>query len=210
MGEYSQGATERFGGSDMFSSITRDIGNMGMSDNHRPRQDDQQRMEFPTTMGAGPLGPMFSSTSRPQGTPSPTKSSPSHNPLLQLLSSVDRPSSLGPLGAGPVGPQSMFSRPGPGPSPYNNSWPSPQQASGGPPHPDQQGAPTPQAYSLFSPSAWPGPLLSSPNISNSPVHSTNSSHSSPQRAAPNGGNMQMFGGGPSPLERLLHQSRNEK
>lgn len=210
--EYSQGATERFGGSDMFNSINRDMGNMAMSDNHWPRPDDQQRMEFPTSMamGPGPLGPMFSTTSRPQGPPSPTKSSPSHNPLLQLLSSVDRPSSLGPLGAGPVGPQSMFSRPGPGPSPYNNSWPSPQQASVGPPHPDQQGAPTPQAYSLFSPSAWPGPLLSSPNISNSPVHSTNSSHSSPQRGAPTGGNMQMFGGGPSPLERLLHQSRNEK
>eukprot|EP00092_Neocalanus_flemingeri_P076894 GFUD01095425.1.p1 GENE.GFUD01095425.1~~GFUD01095425.1.p1 ORF type:complete len:171 (-),score=55.04 GFUD01095425.1:786-1268(-) len=160
-------------------------------------------------MGPGPLGSMFPNSGRPQGPPSPTKNSPSHNPLLQLLSSVDRPSSLGPLGAGPVGPQSMFSRPGPGPSPYNSSWPSPQQASG-PPHPDQQGAPTPQAYSLFSPSAWPGPLLSSPNISNSPGHSTNSSHSSPQRAAPTGGNMQMFGGGPSPLERLLHQARNEK
>eukprot|EP00092_Neocalanus_flemingeri_P008491 GFUD01009148.1.p1 GENE.GFUD01009148.1~~GFUD01009148.1.p1 ORF type:complete len:982 (+),score=337.04 GFUD01009148.1:78-2948(+) len=230
--EYSQGAPvmalERFPGSDLFpsrdmnsmnrdmNSMNRDMGNMVMSDNHWPRPEDQQRMEFPPNMGPGPLnmgpgplGSMFPNSGRPQGPPSPTKNSPSHNPLLQLLSSVDRPSSLGPLGAGPVGPQSMFSRPGPGPSPYNSSWPSPQQASG-PPHPDQQGAPTPQAYSLFSPSAWPGPLLSSPNISNSPGHSTNSSHSSPQRAAPTGGNMQMFGGGPSPLERLLHQARNEK
>jgi len=210
--DYTQGASDRFSGNEMFSnrdmvSMNRDMGNMAMTENPWPRPEDQQRIDFPPNLGPGPLGPMFSNPRATQGPPSPTKNSPSHNPLLQLLSSVDRPSSLGPLGAGPVGPQSMFSRPGP--SPYNNTWPSPQQASV-PPHPDQQGAPTPQAYSLFSPSAWPGPLLSSPNISNSPVHSTNSSHSSPQRSAPNGGNMQMFGGGPSPLERLLHQARNEK
>jgi len=214
--DYSQGAPlmpqERFAGADMFPSrdlvnVNREMGNLGISDNQWPRPDDQ-RMDFPSNLGPGPLGPMFSNPSRPTGPPSPAKNSPSHNPLLQLLSSVERPSSLGPLGAGSVGP-SMFSRPGPGPAPYNPAWPSPQQASG-PPHPDQQGAPVPQTYSLFSPSAWPGPLLSSPNISNSPGHSNNSSHSSPQRAAPQAGNMQMFGGGPSPLERLLHQARNEK
>ena len=82
------------------------------------------------------------------------------DPLLQLLSSVerqDRPSSLG---------LPSFSAPAPPPS----------------------SAPAyPQSYSLFSPSGWPGPLLSSPHT---PQTNTQS----------------MFGGsGPSPLERLLHQ-----
>jgi len=183
-------------GADMFN-ITRDLGSVAVSDNHWPRSDEQQRIDFGAAPGpANNLGPMFSTTSRSQGPPSPPKSSPSHNPLLQLLSSVDRPSSLGPLGSGQVGPQSMFS-----PAPYS-PWPAVP-----PPHPEQQVAPTPQAYSLFSPSAWPGPLLSSPNISNSPSHSGNTSHSSPQGG---GASMQMFGGGPSPLERLLHQARNDK
>ena len=79
-----------------------------------------------------------------------------HNPLLDLISSVERPSSL----------------------------PSPAQAS----------SPFTQSYSLFSPSAWPGPLLSSPG-------------SQPPRGQPEVTGS-MFGtgvGGPSPLERLLHQ-----
>ena len=214
--EYSQGVGDRFAGTEVFN-INRDMGNLTMADNNWSRPEEHQRLDFPANNlpGPGALGPMFPNSNLRPGPPSPTKnSSPAHNPLLQLLSSVDRPSSLGPLGAGPVGSQSMFSRSGPAGSvtPYNNTWPSPHQVAGHPPHPDQQGPPAPQAYSLFSPSAWPGPLLSSPNLSNSPSHSVNSSHSSPQRGAPAppGGNMQMFGGGPSPLERLLHQARNEK
>ena len=199
-----QGNNDRFIGGDML--ITKDMNNMSVNENQWIRSDEQPRMEYPVGGTAGPLGPMFPHNNRTPGPPSPTKNSSAHNPLLQLLSSVDRPSSLGPLGPSQGGHQSMFSRPGP---PHYSAWPA-HQPSAGPPHPEHQVvSQAPQAYSLFSPSAWPGPLLSSPSISNSPGHSTNSSHSSPQRAA-GPSNMQMFGGGPSPLERLLHQTRNDK
>ena len=83
------------------------------------------------------------------------------NPLLQLISSVERPANLA--------------------TSSNNST-------------------FTQSYSLFSPSAWPGPLLSSPSVG-------------PAARSPGPGNLgdnnvPMFGagvGGPSPLERLLHQ-----
>ena len=86
-----------------------------------------------------------------------SQAQPGHNPLLELISSVERPTSLT----------------------------SPGQAS----------SPFTQSYSLFSPSAWPGPLLSSPGSQQ------------PPRGQPEvTGNMFGAGaGGPSPLERLLHQ-----
>ena len=77
------------------------------------------------------------------------------------------------------------------PEPPAQSWPSPVPPSGGQqsqwPSLGQASQPS-QSYSLFSPSGWPGPLLSSPQ----------------QPGQPGG-----FGTGPSPLERLLHQHKND-
>ena len=164
-----------------------------VSDIHALRPADLKEMLPPPGSYPAPapntLLPSFSglSLAGERDWPTPSDSSPGHNsgkvsavtpghagpnPLLSLISAVERPNTLpAPGSAG------LFSQP----------------------------------YSLFSPSSWPGPLLSSPASStpsstlppapppvqtNTSVNSSSSSSSS------------IFGsgvGGPSPLERLLHQ-----
>ena len=119
-------------------------------------------------------GPEFTPSQYGQEADSASVFSPARpsEPLLHLLTSVDRqdrqdrPSSLG---------LSSFSAP------------APARPAAAPAYP--------QSYSLFSPTGWPGPLLSSPHT--------------PGHPGPGSSNQQtMFGGaGPSPLERLLHQVR---
>ena len=146
--------------------------------------------------------------------PGPEQPQERHNPLLQLLSAVERPSSLG-LGA-----------PAPAPAPTSSY---------------------PQSYSLFSPSGWPGPLLSQPPVTPGPSLLPGAPRppgppgplgapgplgppgpsgplGAPGPPGPLGApgplgpprplgapglpgtpHQTMFGGGPSPLERLLHQ-----
>jgi len=155
-----------------------------------------------------------------------------HNPLLQLLSQVERQRPAhdpGPAlglpqqgpglhqqGPGLPHPGLGLHQPGPGlpqpglglPQPGQGlpqpglglhqpglPQPGPGLHQPGPGLPQQgQGLNQPyaQSYSLFSPSGWPGPLLSQ----------------SP--GSPGASHQSMFGAGPSPLERLLHQAKQDK
>jgi len=71
----------------------------------------------------------------------------------------------------------------------------------------QHSASPQQTYSLFSPTSWPGPLLAQ---SQGSTPTSANTWAPPQNSSNTPGNMQLFGPGPSPLERLLHQTKNNK
>jgi len=119
------------------------LSSLAVSDWPRPERVGQSRPPAPVR----PPGPVT-----PGG----------HNPLLQLISNVERPDTLVTTNSG--GDMSQYA----------------------------------QSYSLFSPSSWPGPSsILSPS----------------QQGQPPPGHLPMFGsgmGGPSPLEKLLHQSKQQE
>lgn len=158
---------------------------------HNSAQHNPLHNPNPHHPQTNPFQPLANPLNQPPPHPLPSTS----NPLLQLLSS------------------STMANPSPGPHSQDTSgllglgglgqlFPPPQSDS---PRPNPPQHTSPQHYSLFSPSAWPGPLLTgSPGMSHT---NTSPQHTNPTTTPTN---MQLFGPGPSPLERLLHQTKYNK